>query len=123
MDNNLKVFIIGLFAVVAVYFIIRGLKISKEFEKNLKNEEVKYAMDRLNEILRKAVGAANQVIVNNAKDDGTFTGSYGRKVKEEVFEAVLKILGDEGKNLLNEALGDLDEYISNGIEDEVDKRK
>lgn len=123
MDNNLKLFVIGLFAVVAVYFIIRGLKISKEFEKNLKNEEVKYAMDRLNEILRKAVGAANQVIVNNAKEDGTFTASYGKKVKEEVIETVLKILGDEGKNLLNEALGDLDEYISNGVEDEVDMRK
>lgn len=121
--DNLKIFVIGLFAVVAVYFIIRGLKISKEFEKNLKNEEVKYAMDRLNEILRKAVGAANQVIVNNAKEDGTFTASYGKKVKEEVFESVLKILGDEGKQLLNEALGDLDEYISNGIEDEVDSRK
>ncbi|MDU7142964.1 MAG: hypothetical protein E6319_08495 [Anaerococcus vaginalis] len=123
MDNNLKLFVIGLFAVVAVYFIIRGLKISKEFEKNLKNEEVKYAMDRLNEILRKSVGAANQVIVNNAKEDGTFTASYGKKVKEEVIETVLKILGDEGKNLLNEALGDLDEYISNGVEDEVDMRK
>lgn len=123
MDNNLKLFVIGLFAAVAVYFIIRGLKISKEFEKNLKNEEVKYAMDRLNEILRKAVGAANQVIVNNAKEYGTFTASYGKKVKEEVFESVLKILGDEGKQLLNEALGDLDEYISNGIEDEVDSRK
>lgn len=121
--DNLKIFVIGLFAVVAVYFIIRGLKISKEFEKNLKNEEVKYAMDRLNEILRKAVGAANQVIVNNAKEDGTFTASYGKKVKEEVFESVLKILGDGGKQLLNEALGDLDEYISNGIEDEVDSRK
>lgn len=121
--DNLKIFVIGLFAVVAVYFIIRGLKISKEFEKNLKNEEVKYAMDRLNEILRKAVGAANQVIVNNAKEDGTFTASYGKKVKEEVIETVLKILGDEGKNLLNEALGDLDEYISNGVEDEVDMRK
>lgn len=121
--DNLKIFVIGLFAVVAVYFIIRGLKISKEFEKNLKNEEVKYAMDRLNEILRKAVGAANQVIVNNAKEDGTFTASYGKKVKEEVIETVLKILGDEGKNLLNEALGDLDEYISNGVENEVDMRK
>lgn len=123
MDNNLKIFIIGLFAAVAVYFIIRGLKISKEFEKNLKNEEVKYAMDRLNEILRKAVGAANQVIVNNAKEDGTFTASYGKKVKDEVFETVLKVLGDEGKQLLNEALGDLDQYISDGIEDEVDRRK
>ncbi|MDU2648306.1 hypothetical protein [Anaerococcus vaginalis] len=123
MDNNLKIFIIGLFAAVAVYFIIRGLKISKEFEKNLKNEEVKYAMNRLNEILRKAVGAANQVIVNNAKEDGTFTASYGKKVKDEVFETVLKVLGDEGKQLLNEALGDLDQYISDGIEDEVDKRK
>ena len=80
-------------------------------------------MDRLNEILRKSVGAANQVIVNNAKEDGTFTASYGKKVKEEVIETVLKILGDEGKNLLNEALGDLDEYISNGVEDEVDMRK
>lgn len=123
MDNNLKLFVIGLFAVVSVYFIIRGLKISKEFEKNLKNEEVKYAMDRLNEILRKAVGAANQVIVNNAKEDGTFTASYGRKVKEEVFETVLKILGDEGMQLLNEALGDLHTYILNGIEDEVGRQK
>ncbi len=121
--DNLKIFVIGLFAVVAVYFIIRGLKLTKEFEKNLNSEEAKFALDRLNKILERAVGAANQVIVNNAKKDGTFTPSYGKKVKEEVFETVLKVLGDEGKQLLNEALGDLDRYISDGIEDEVDRRK
>ena len=121
--DNLKIFVIGLFAVVAVYFIIRGLKLTKEFEKNLKSEEAKFALDRLNKILERAVGAANQVVVNNAKEDGTFTASYGKKIKEEVFETVLKVLGDEGKQLLNEALGDLDKYISDGIEDEVDRRK
>lgn len=121
--DNLKIFIIGLFAVIAVYFIIRGLKLTKEFEKNLKSEEAKFALDRLNNILKRAVGAANQVVVNNAKEDGTFTASYGRKVKEEVFETVLKVLGDEGNQLLNEALGDLHTYILNGIEDEVGKQK
>ena len=123
MDNNLKMFIIGMLAVAIVYSIITFLNYSKEYTKEIKDERVNYTLGRLNEIIGKAVGAAKQVIVDNAKDDGTFTGSYGKKVKEEVFEAVLKILGDEGKNLLNEALGDLDEYISNGIEDEVDKRK
>lgn len=121
--DNLKIFIIGLFAVIAVYFIIRGLKLTKEFEKNLKSEEAKFALDRLNNILKRAVGVANQVVVNNAKEDGTFTPSLGKEVRDEVFETVLKVLGDEGKQLLNEALGDLDEYISNGIEDEVDRRK
>lgn len=123
MDNNLKMFIIGMLAVAIAYSIITFLNYSKECTKEIKNENVNYALDRLNKIIEKAVGAANQVIVNNAKEDGTFTGSYGKKVKEEVFEAVLKILGDEGKNLLNEALGDLDKYISDGIEDEVDRRK
>lgn len=121
--DNLKIFVIGLFAVVAVYFIITWLKFSKEYIKEIKNEKISYALDRLDRIIRRAVGAANQVIVNNAKEDGTFTASYGKKVKDEVFETVLKVLGNEGKQLLNEALGDLDKYISDGIEDEVDKRK
>lgn len=123
MDNNLKIFIIGMLAVVIVYCIITWLKFSKEYIKEIENEKISFALERLDKIIRRAVGAANQVIVNNAKEDGTFTTSYGKKVKEEVFETVLKILGDEGKQLLNEALGDLDEYISNGIEDEVDRRK
>lgn len=123
MDNNLKIFVIGMLAVLIVYSIITFLNYSKEFTKEIKNEKVSYALDRLDKIIRRAVGAANQVIVNNAKEDGTFTASYGKKVKEEVFETVLKVLGDEGKSLLNEALGDLNQYISNGIEDEVDRRK
>lgn len=123
MDNNLKVFIIGMLAVVIVYCIITWLNFNKEYIKEIENEKVNHALDRLDKIIRKTVGAANQVIVNNAKEDGTFTPSYGKKVKDEVFETVLKVLGDEGKQLLNEALGDLDKYISDGIEDEVDKRK
>ena len=123
MDNNLKIFIIGMLAVLIVYCIITWLNFNKEYIKEIENEKISFALDRLDRIIRKAVGAANQVIVNNAKEDGTFTASYGKKVKEEVFETVLKVLGDEGKQLLNEALGDLDKYISDGIEDEVDRRK
>lgn len=123
MDNNLKMFIIGIIAVVIVYGIITWLNFSKEYIKEIKNEKISFALDRLDRIIRRAVGAANQVIVNNAKEDGTFTASYGRKVKEEVFETVLKILGDEGMQLLNEALGDLHTYILNGIEDEVGRQK
>ncbi|WP_058990008.1 hypothetical protein [Anaerococcus rubeinfantis] len=123
MDNNLKMFIIGMLAVAIAYSIITFLNYSKEYTKEIKNEKVNHVLDRLNKIIERAVGAANQVIVNNAKEDGTFTASFGKQIKEEVFETVLKVLGDEGKQLLNEALGDLDEYISNGIEDEVDRRK
>ena len=123
MNNNLKIFIIGILAVVIVYGIITWLNFSKEYIKEIKNKKISFALERLDKIIRRAVGAANQVIVNNAKEDGTFTASYGRKVKEEVFETVLKILGDEGMQLLNEALGDLHTYILNGIEDEVGRQK
>lgn len=123
MNNNLKMFIIGMLAVLIVYSIITFLNYSKECTKEIKNEKISYALDRLDRIIKRAVGAANQVIVNNAKDDGTFTPSFGKKVRDEVFETILKVLGDEGKQLLNEALGDLDQYISDGIEDEVDRRK
>lgn len=123
MDNNLKMFIIGMLAVAIAYSIITFLNYSKECTKEIKNEKVNYTLNRLNKIIEKAVGAAKQVIVDNAKDDGTFTPSFGKEIRDEVFESVLKILGDEGKQLLNEALGDLDKYISDGIEDEVDKRK
>lgn len=121
--DNLKMFVIGMLAVAIVYSIITFLNFSKEYTKEIKNEKISFALDRLDRIIKRAVGAANQVIVNNAKEDGTFTASYGKKVKDEVFETVLKVLGDEGKQLLNEALGDLDKYISDGIEDEVDRRK
>ena len=123
MNNNLKIFVIGMLAVLIVYSIITFLNYSKECTKEIKNEKISYALDRLDRIIKRAVGAANQVIVNNAKDDGTFTPSFGKKVRDEVFETILKVLGDEGKQLLNEALGDLDQYISDGIEDEVDRRK
>lgn len=123
MDNNLKMFIIGMLAVAIVYSIITFLNYSKEYTKEIKDERVNYTLDRLNEIIGKAVGAAKQVIVDNAKDDGTFTPSFGKEIRDEVFETILKVLGDEGKNLLNEAMGNLDKYISDGIEDEVNKRK
>lgn len=123
MDNNLKMFIIGMLAVAIAYSIITFLNYSKECTKEIKNQKVNYTLNRLNKIIEKAVGAAKQVIVDNAKDDGTFTPSFGKEIRDEVFESILRVLGDEGKNLLNEALGDLDKYISDGIEDEVDKRK
>lgn len=97
MNDNLKIFIIGIIAVLIVYCIITLLNFGKEYKKEIKNEKVSFVLDRLDKIIRKTVGAANQVVVNNAKKDGVFTASYGKKVKEEVFESVLKILGDEGK--------------------------
>ena len=123
MNNNLIIFGVGIVGVAAVFLIIAGLNELKKLKETTKDEKTKNALDRLDKIIKKAVGAANQVVVRHAKEDGTFTPSLGKKVKDEVVENVLKVFGDEGKSLLKESLGNLSEYIDMTIEDEVGEQK
>lgn len=123
MNNNLILFFVGIVAVVTAFLIITGLNELKKVKKNTKDERVKYALDRLDKIIKKAVGAANQVVVRHAKEDGTFTPSLGKRVKSEVVENVLKVFGDEGRSLLKESLGSLSDYIDMTVEDEVGEQK
>lgn len=67
--------------------------------------------------------ATNQTYVDSLKLQGAFDKEAQEKAFNQTLEAVLSILSDDAKVYLTEAFGDLNVYLSNLIESQVNKNK
>ena len=87
------------------------------------NQKIDKYMSMLENTITSCVLATTQTYVETLKKKGQF-GIEAQSVAFQLTkEAVLKILTDEAKAYLTEAYGDLDEYLNQRIEAEVQLQK
>ena len=67
--------------------------------------------------------ATNQTYVESLKKQGKFDAEAQKVAFNQTYEAVMCILSEEAKEYLNEAVGDLNLYITQKIEAEVQLNK
>jgi hypothetical protein len=67
--------------------------------------------------------ATNQTYVNSLKESNSFTKEAQEEAFNKTFSAVLAILSDDAKAYINEATGDINVYLTQLIEAEVNKNK
>lgn len=67
--------------------------------------------------------STNQTYVDSLKAQGKFDLNAQQQAFQMTYEAVLKILTEDAKVYLTEAVGDLDEYITKQIEAQVNVQK
>lgn len=115
--NNLMltVLTVGLFTLVNIL-----IKQVKEYtNKNIKNERAKKAIDKALELVTLAVNTTNQTFVKELKD----TESFGLDEAEEAFnaskKAVVDMLDDETKKILDEEFANTDKFLNQAIESKV----
>ena len=118
-----EVCIIPLMGILTAYFVKWiGVK-TEELKEETKNEKTEKYLDMLNNTITNCVIATTQTYVDTLKAQGAFDIEAQKTAFTMTYEAVAKLLTDEATEYLNEAVGDLNLYITQKIEAEVNLNK
>ena len=118
-----EVCIIPLLGVLTAYFIKFVNAKSAEIGNKVKNETQKKYLEMLNNTITDCVIATTQTYVDTLKKQGAFDADAQKVAFTMTYESVVKLLTDEATEYLNEAVGDLNLYITQKIEAEVNLNK
>lgn len=77
----------------------------------------------LNETISNCVVATNQTYVEALKAQNAFDAEAQKVAFKQTYDAVMSILTEDAKKYLQAALGDLDVYVTNSIESQVNASK
>lgn len=118
-----QVCIIPLLTVLTTYFVKWVNAKSAEIKVNIDDAEMVKYVDMLNRTITECVIATNQTYVEALKQQGKFDAEAQKIAFQMTSKAVLDILSDDAKEYLSAAVGDLNIYITNKIEAEVNLNK
>ena len=118
-----EVCIIPLLGVLTAFFVKWVNAKTAEMATNSKNETEKKYINMLNKTISDCVIATTQTYVDALKKQGAFDAEAQKVAFSMTYEAVVKLLTDEATEYLNEAVGDLNLYITQKIESEVNLNK
>ena len=115
--------IIPLLGIITVY-IVQFIKTkTKELNSNNSNEVLSKYVEMLSNTICECVIATNQTYVDSLKAQGKFDVEAQKKAFEMTYNSVINILTEDAKVYLTSVYGDLNTYITNMIEAEVNKNK
>lgn len=118
-----EVCILPLLGVLTAFFVKWVNAKTAEIADTRKNETEKKYINMLNNTISDCVIATTQTYVDALKKQGAFDAEAQKVAFTMTYEAVVKLLTDEATEYLNEAVGDLNLYITQKIESEVNLNK
>ena len=119
----MEVVVIPLLGILTAYVVkVVNTKL-EETAASRKNELEKKYLDMLSDTISDCVIATTQTYVDSLKKQGKFDADAQKEAFNQTYEAVMCILSEEAKEYLNEAIGDLNLYITQKIEAEVNANK
>ncbi len=118
-----EVCIIPLLGVLTAYFIKFVNAKAAEIGTKVENETQKKYIEMLNSTITDCVIATTQTYVDSLKKQDAFDAEAQKVAFTMTYESVVKLLTDEATEYLNEAVGDLQLYITQKIEAEVNLNK
>ena len=122
LDILYKVFevaIIPLLGAATLYLITLINTKKEEIKKQAKSETTKKYIEMLDDTIINCIIATNQTYVDALKKAGSFDAEAQKQAFKLTYDAVMAILTDEAQMYLNEAIKDLNVYITNKIESGV----
>ena len=123
LTQIMEVVIIPLLGILTAYAVkIINAKM-EQISSNRKNEHEKKYINMLSSTITECVMATTQTYVDSLKKQGAFTAEAQKNAFDQTYNAVMTILSEEAKEYLNEAVGDLNLYITQKIEAEVNLNK
>lgn len=114
-----EVCLIPILGILTNYIVIFVKAKCAELSEKAHNDKVKKYIDILNNMICDCVIATNQTYVDTLKEHGAFDLQAQKAAFEKTQEAILSMLTDDMKEILNEIYGDLNLYIQTKIESEV----
>ena len=123
ITNIFQVCIIPLLGVLTT-FLVKWLQIkSSELQIKMDNEVANKYMDMLTNTITECVLATNQTYVEALKQQNKFDLEAQKIAFDKTSEAVMAILTEDAKKYLESAVGDLELFIKQKIEAEVNLNK
>lgn len=119
LGTCLGVIITALGAYVVTYIN----KKKEEISQNMTNEKGKKYLDMVSETIIKCVIATNQTYVDALKKENAFTAEAQKEAFNRTFNNVMNILSEDCLLYLETITNDVEEYIKNEIEAEVNLNK
>lgn len=115
--------IIPLLAIITRSLVIYISTKKDELKNKTDNELAKKYLDLLNDTIANCVIATNQTYVEALKKENAFTADAQKTAFEKTYQAVIATLSDEAQKYLPEVVGDLQTYITQKIEANVNQNK
>lgn len=123
LEQVFNIVLFPLMGVATTALIVFITTKTKELKKKYDNELFSKYADMLEQTIISCVIATNQTYVEALKKEGKFDAEAQKIAFDKTFSAVITILSDDAYDYLSEAIGDLEEYITNRIEAEVNTCK
>ena len=118
-----EVCVIPLLGVLTVYIVKFIQKKTQELNSKNENELMNKYLTMLSNTIIDCVIATNQTYVESLKKQGKFDLEAQKVAFEMTYNAVINVLSNDAKAYLSNIYGDLNKYITNMIEAEVNKNK
>jgi hypothetical protein len=96
---------------------------ANEIKADVKDKKVQKYISMLNDTIVSAVIAVNQTYVDALKEQNAFTPEAQKEAFNRVYETIIATMTEEADIYLQEAIGDLEEYITTKIEEAVKENK
>lgn len=119
----IQVCVIPLLGILTKYLV--DYLTAKRDEINFKtdNETAQKYTNMIYQTVVDCVIATNQTYVDSLKKSGSFDEAAQKEAFNRTMNAIMTILSDDAKEYITEATGDLNTYLTQLIESEVNKRK
>ena len=118
-----EIVLIPLLGILTAYAVKLIKSKTEEIKVKHDNQLLNKYLDMLQVTVTDCVTATTQTYVDRLKKEGKFTEAAHKDAFDMTFNNILTILGDDAKEYLTEAVGDLDSYIATKIEAEISRTK
>lgn len=119
----IQVCVITLLGILTKYLVDYLTAKRNEINSKTDNETAQKYTNMIYQTVIDCVIATNQTYVDSLKKSGSFDEAAQKEAFNRTMNAIMTILSDDAKEYITEATGDLNTYLTQLIEAEVNKRK
>ena len=119
----IQVCVIPLLGILTKYLVDYLTAKRNEINSKTDNETAQKYTNMIYQTVVDCVIATNQTYVDSLKKSGSFDEAAQKEAFNRTMNGIMTILSDDAKEYITEATGDLNTYLTQLIEAEVNKRK
>lgn len=119
----IQVCVIPLLGILTKYLVDYLTAKRNEINSKTDNETAQKYTNMIYQTVVDCVIATNQTYVDSLKKSGSFDEAAQKEAFNRTMNAIMTILSDDAKEYITEVTGDLNTYLTQLIEAEVNKRK
>lgn len=119
----IQVCVIPLLGILTKYLVDYLTAKRNEINSKTDNETAQKYTNMIYQTVVDCVIATNQTYVDSLKNSGSFDEAAQKEAFNRTMNAIMTILSNDAKEYITEATGDLNTYLTQLIEAEVNKRK